>query len=156
MARKAFVAYSSRMAALSSMVLEGTQRANAARKDIFFHPWEFNDIAGTPLISPIIDGIDESPFVVADVTFLNPNVVYEIGYAIGRKRRMFLVRHKSTVGDAQVAREAGIFDTLGYEEYEDAEELAQRLLGYINPTPLPFSGTLDRQAPVYVVDPNQG
>ncbi len=153
MAPKAFVAYSSRMAALASMVVEGTQRASAARKDVFFQPWEFNDIAGTPLISPIIEGIDESPFVVADVTFLNPNVVYEIGYAIGRKRRMFLVRHRSTVGDAQVAREAGIFDTLGYEEYENAEELAQRLLGYINPTPFLFSGTLDRQAPVYVVEP---
>lgn len=153
MAPKVFVAYSSRVDGLDTVVREGAQRASAARKDLFFSPWEFNDIAGGPLISPIIEGINESPFVVADVTFLNPNVVYEVGFAIGRKRRVYLVRNNSVEGDHAAAREAGIFDTLGYDEYGDAEELSQRLSAYIDPTALPFSATIDRQAPVYVIEP---
>jgi len=31
--------------------------------------------------------IDDSPFVIADITYLNLNVVYEIGFAIGRNKR---------------------------------------------------------------------
>ena len=46
---------------------------------VLYEPWIFNDIAGNQLASPILQKIDESPFVVADITYLNLNVVYEIG-----------------------------------------------------------------------------
>src|ERR1700733_1523492 len=85
--RKAFVAYASRDEAHASDVLEGVRRANALAQPYDYHPWQFNDIAGQPLISPILEYIVESAFIVADVTFLNLNVVYEIGYAIGTKNR---------------------------------------------------------------------
>jgi hypothetical protein len=90
--RKAFVAYASRDEAHAEAVLDGARRANALEQPYDYHPWQFNDIAGQPLISPILENIDESALIVADITFLNLNVVYEIGYAIGKKKRAFLVR----------------------------------------------------------------
>jgi hypothetical protein len=47
----------------------------------------------------------------------------------------------------------GIFDTLGYDTYDDADALAGSLTAYVDPKPLAFSGALDRLAPVYVVEP---
>jgi hypothetical protein len=82
----AFVAYSGRDRALASMIAEAVSQANAKPIPTRYEPWEFNDIPGNPLISPIVEGIDESAFVVADITYLNPNVVYEIGFTIGRVR----------------------------------------------------------------------
>ncbi|MCP5268921.1 MAG: hypothetical protein H6943_07780 [Zoogloeaceae bacterium] len=122
-----------------------------------YEPWAFNDIAGTPLVSPIIDGIDESQFVVADITYLNPNVVYEIGFAIGRSKRAFLVCHSEIDGDRRVALDVGIFDTLGYETFNSDDRLSEILTAYVDKKPLAFSPDLDRRAPVYVVEPpNKG
>jgi hypothetical protein len=150
----AFVAYSSRDQALADLILEGVRRANAVpAQPVRYEPWIFNDIPGNPLISPILGKIDESPFVVADITYLNVNVVYEIGFTVGRGKRVFLIRHSATTGDKTLAQEAGIFDTLGYHQYTTFDELKNRLTSHIDETPLPFSLSLDRKAPAYIVEP---
>lgn len=149
----AFVAYPSRDEELMQAIQEGVSRANALPLQVRYEPWVFNDIAGNPLVSPILARIDESTFVVADITYLNFNVVYEVGFAIGRGKRAFLVRHRMIDGDRALAKEAGIFDTLGYHEYETPDDLKHRLASHIDPTPLPFGSALDRKAPVYIVEP---
>ena len=111
---RAFVAYTGRDSTVAETIRTGVAKANRMLgKSLRYEPWIFNDIAGQPLISPIIEGIDASRFVVADITYLNPNVVYEIGYAIGKGRRCFLIRNSSVEGDRKIASEVGIFDTLG-------------------------------------------
>src|SRR5579862_1123040 len=150
---QAFVAYTARDPRLAAMIATGVAKANARTKTIRYTPWEFNDIAGHPLISPILEGIESSEFVVADITYLNPNVVYEVGFAIGSQKRVFLLRNRLEDGDKKIAQTAGIFDTLGYEEYEDDDGLAHKLSSYIDTNPQPLPTGLDRLAPVYVVEP---
>jgi hypothetical protein len=53
--------------------------------------WEQNDIAGRPLVAPIFEGIGSAALLIADVTTLNFNVTYEIGYAIGTAKRAYLI-----------------------------------------------------------------
>ena len=72
---------------------------------------------------------------------LNLNVVYEVAFAIGSRRRAYLIRHEGTTGDKDLARDAGIFDTLGYHEYSDRDDLVRRLTGNIDPEPLSFRST---------------
>src|SRR5438045_4013712 len=57
--------------------------------------WEENDIAGRFIIEPILSKIDQGNLLVADITRLNFNVVFEIGYAIGRRKRVVLTRNAS-------------------------------------------------------------
>ena len=91
MARKlVFVAYSSRDTALSQGIYDAISKANAKPLPVIYEPRVFNDVAGSPLLSPILAKIEDSPFVIADITYLNLNVVYEIGFAIGRNKRAFL------------------------------------------------------------------
>lgn len=151
--KTAFVAYSSRDKSVADAVLQGVRKANALSLPIRYEPWEFNDIAGIPLISPIISKIEDSSFIVADITYLNPNVVYEIGYAIGKNKRVFLIRNSSLDGDKNLAKSVGIFDTLGYIDYMNADDVKFKLSNYIDETPLPIMYPLDRQAPVYIVEP---
>jgi len=56
------------------------------------------------------------PFILADITYLNVNVVYAIGFTIGSGKGAYLIRDKTIAGDREVAGTAGIFDTLGYPE----------------------------------------
>src|ERR1039458_5479317 len=141
---RAFVAYTARDSSLATIISAGVAKANALTRRIRCTPWEMNDVAGHPLTSPILEGIDSSEYIVADITYLNPNVVYEIGFAIGKQKRAFLIRRRGIDGDKKVAQAAGIFDTLGYEEYDDDEELAHRLSSYIDPAPQQLPSTLDR------------
>lgn len=151
--QKAFIAYSSKDKTLASLIREAVSQANSKPIPTRYETWEFNDIAGSPLISPIIDGIDDSAFIVADITYLNLNVIYEIGLTIGKRKRAFLVRHSNTEGDRGVEKEAGIFDTLGYFSYKDQGDLFNRLTSHIDLLPLQIDETLNRKAPVYIVDP---
>lgn len=129
-------------------------KANAKPLPVIYEPWVFNDVAGGALISPILGKIDKSPFVIADITYLNLNVVYEIGFAIGRNKRAFLVRHKHTEGDKQLVKAVGIFDTLGYHEYETFNDLKDRLCAHIEDTHLHVSKELHSKFPVYIVEPS--
>src|SRR3990170_4378004 len=97
--QEVFVAYPSRDPALAAIVFDAVRMANALPLPVIYEPWQFNDVAGNPLVSPILEKIDNSPFVVADITYLNLNVVYEVGFAIGRCKRAFLVRHRSIDGN---------------------------------------------------------
>lgn len=133
--------------------MDAVRRTNALPLPILYEPWQFNDVPGAPLVSPILEKIDDSPFVVADITYLNLNVVYEIGFAIGRCKRAFLVRHEGTDGDRNIAKTVGIFDTLGYHEYSDAEDLKNRLAAHIDTSFLTFSTALDRNSRVYLIEP---
>ena len=152
-----FVAYPSRDPALAKTVMDAVRRANALPLPVLYEPWPFNDVPGNPLVSPILERIDDSPFVIADITYLNLNVVYEIGFAIGRCKRAFLVRHSGTDGDKHISNAVGIFDTLGYHEYEDSEDLKNRLAAHIETTHLTFSTALNRNSRVYLIEPpNRG
>ena len=149
----AFVAYASHDTALSQLIADAVYVANGEANRSRYETWVYNDIPGNPLVSPILDRIEESAFVIADITALNLNVVYEIGFAIGSRKRAYLIRHQTTVGDKALAREAGIFDTLGYHDYTDQNDLVRRLTSNIDPEPLQFSIELDHRAPVYLVEP---
>jgi hypothetical protein len=151
--QKAFVAYPSRDKALSEGIFDAVRKANALAIPVIYEPWQFNDIPGTPLVSPILEKIDDAPYLVADITYLNLNVAYEIGFAVGRCKRAFLTRHKLTEGDKGLTKSVGIFDTLGYFEYETFDELKDRLAAHIDITPLSFGKALDRKSPVYLIEP---
>lgn len=152
----AFVAYTGRDKALSTLIFNGIGKANAVdacpRR---YEPWEYNDIAGTHLLSPILKGIDSSPFIVADITYLNPNVVYEIGFAIGRKKKVLLIRNSDYEGDRDLSKTVGIFDTIGYSSYRTEDDLRNKLTSHISNQALPFDITVNSKAPVYVM-PNNG
>jgi hypothetical protein len=150
-----FVAYPGRDTELAATITLAVRMANALPIPVLYEPWQFNDVAGNPIVSPILEKIDESPFVVADITYLNLNVVYEIGFTIGKCKRAFLTKHRNIAGDQNIANAVGIFDTIGFHEYDGAEDLKNRLAAHIEATHLPFSTAIDRKSPVYVIEPPQ-
>jgi hypothetical protein len=152
--QQVFVAYPARDQALAAGIMDAVRKANALPLPIRYEPWAFNDVAGGPIISPVLGKIDEAPYVVADISYLNLNVVYEIGFTIGRGKRAFLVRNRLIEGDKALVKAVGIFDTLGYWEYDTYDELKNRLAAHIEPQHIPFSPALDMKFPVYIVEPS--
>ncbi len=152
----AFVAYPSAPKQIGDSIRAGCKKLLAQKGSFVLSPWESNDIAGHCLTDPILESIKGTSLLVADVTHLNFNVIYEIGYAIGSGKRAVLVRDRSLIRDEALIREVGIFDTLGVETYANSEEFA-KLIANINslaPIPLPNS-SLNKRVPVYIVTPRE-
>jgi hypothetical protein len=114
--------------------------------------WEENDVPGRFIANEVLLKIESGSVFVADVTRLNFNVVFEVGYAIGAGKRAFLVRNELLIDDAK-AKLVGIFDTLGHKPYRDSAQLAEMLLGISDLSPLRVDRATNPRAPVYLVLP---
>ena len=68
----------------------------------------------------ILDEIEASEFLIADLTHERPNVYYEIGHALARSKRVILFRKKGTTLHFDVAHR-------NCPEYENTTELKARL-----------------------------
>lgn len=152
-----FFAFPKTPSHLYDCIIRGIELANKSSTDLVFSGWPDNDIAGRPLTEPIINKIEKASFVVADVTVLNFNVTFEIGFAIGSGKRTFLIHNETFNDDSSKVSKVGIFDTLGYATYTNAESLQQHLLSEIDQTPLDVSSARDQKAPVYLLEtPHRG
>lgn len=116
--------------------------------------WEENDIAGRFIVSPILARIEKGNLLIADITRLNFNVVFEIGFAIGKKKRAFLISNATLSKDNDLIREVGLFDTLGCTSYTNSEQLTGILRGIRDLEPMKFDGSeVNTASPVYVLLP---
>jgi hypothetical protein len=146
---KGFYAYPSQPPSISQSVVGALNRLNRATYDI--STWAENDIAGKPLIDPILENIEASDLLIADITHLNFNVTFEIGYAIAKSKRLLVTRNSSITRDPLIDL-VGIFDTLGYKDYANDEELYSIIVNASSNDPLPINYPLNRRAPVYIVE----
>jgi hypothetical protein len=87
------------------------------------------------------------------VTYVSENVAFEIGYAIGIKKRCLLFVNGAQKGDRELANNIGIFDTLGYEQYENSQTLTGLLVNRTDFSPIEFETAINHQQPVYIVEP---
>jgi len=146
-----FVAYPSAPYEIGACIKEAVDAVNKYGKCKFIS-WEENDIAGRPLTAPIFSNIEESNIIVADITKLNFNVTYEVGYAIGIGRRIFLIKNKEIKDDNEKIKKIGIYDTLGYETYPNSKSLSKTLQSITDTKPLNTKSEPNRTTPVYILE----
>ena len=149
-----FIAYPSSPREVGESILAAVGTLQRNHPSWKLQPWQANDVAGYCLTDPILDNIANARILIADVTKLNFNVTYEIGYAVGLQRRAFLVKNKALVSDQRLLLDVGLFDTMGYSEYSNSDELTKKITAITSFASLPLSDTpLNKRAPVYIVTP---
>lgn len=146
-----FFAYPSRPFKLTQTIQEAIKKANKTG-GCKFTSWEENDIAGKPLTAPIFEGLEKSNVLVADITTLNFNVTFEIGYAIGIGRRIFLTKSLEFNSQDDLANRIGIFDTLGFETYANATELSRLISSISDLRAIETASSLNVRTPAYVLE----
>jgi hypothetical protein len=114
--------------------------------------WRELDIAGHFIADQVLNKIDDCSVFAADVTQLNFNVTYEAGYALGKGKRVVLTRHKAIQSSSPLISDVGIFDTLGWEEYQNSDELESILRKITDTTPsIKNIYTLNKNAPLFLI-----
>ena len=99
------------------------------KDNIRFRPWTDNTVSGKRLITTVLGQIDRDQIFACDLTYPNPNVSFELGYAIGRFKRIFASLNPS-IDDAEKDYKRIYFSLLnmGYTGYDNHEDLADSLL----------------------------
>lgn len=148
-----FVAYPSNPPQIGHTISSAIEDLRSENFRPVLQSWEQLDIPGRFILDGILEKIDSSAFVVADITRLNFNVTFEVGYAIGRGKRIVLTVNESLKSQTRELVELGIFDTLGFTLYENSQGLADIIRGIIDHNPLNFPATeIDKSAPVYILE----
>lgn len=70
-----------------------------------------------PIIDKIEEGIARSRFVIADITGLNPNVVYEIGLAVGISKPVLLLCEKKHFDAKEIPFDFQPYELIEYSPY---------------------------------------
>jgi hypothetical protein len=85
--------------------------------------WEDLAIGGKLIISEIARAIDSSDLAVFEITELNQNVMFELGYAIGREKRVWLLRDTTDELAERRWKQVKVLASVGYESYANSDEI---------------------------------
>lgn len=124
---RGFFAYPSTPRGINEIVTDAAERINAesiARVVI----WPNLRIGGKliwPTIEKEIDGCD---FFVADLTNLNHNVIFELGYAIARQKRIWCVVNGHAGDPRLTTTRSPVLRHIGYRTYNNSQELFQEFI----------------------------
>lgn len=114
--------------------------------------WKNLDVPGQIIFCEICKAIRFTNLVVADVTSLNFNLLFEIGFALGLGVPVLPVRDTSNIRDSKDFEELGILDTFGYFDYRNSSQLRDGVLSRSGTPPLALqTPTTNTEQPLYVV-----
>lgn len=122
-----FFAYASSPAACSEAMGAAAEalRAQGARATT----WQETFPAGRILIDSITEKIDAADAVVAEISSMNPNVLFEAGYALARNKHLYLAIDETLAAATRLWNEVGLFATTGRIGYHgNGDALAKELL----------------------------
>lgn len=115
--------------------------------------WEENDTPGRFISTEVLKKIKDGAIFIADISFINFNVIFEIGYAIACNKRVFLLRNRNLTDQKELISKIGILDTIGYEDYTNSDDLQKLILSFSDFKPLILNNTPNISQPVYLLLP---
>jgi hypothetical protein len=117
-----------------------------------WNTWKDLGIAGQIIFCEICKAIRHTKVIIADVTSLNFNLLFEIGFSLGLNKPVVPIRDTSYIRDQKVFDDLGLLDTLGYLDFQNSDELMNQLNSNLKYT-ASFSQypTLNTELPLYLI-----
>ena len=147
-----FFLYPKEPRVISQTMAEAVKYLQNHTSEKTYKSWECLNVGGQIIFCEICKAINSSGVAISDITTLNFNVMFELGYALGLGKAVLPVRDTSYVRDGKLFDELGIFDSLGYEDFRNSIDLVK--LTSTKPFKFPFKGPLppiNKQAPIFYV-----
>ena len=147
-----FFAYPSSPEQIAVAVETAVAKLRQARPTWTWKTWKELPVHGQTVFCEICKAVRHSVTVVADVTTLNFNLLFEIGYTLGLGVPVIPIRDTNFQADRRAFEELGLLDTLGYVDFTNSDELREKLLERLPGTALAPVPVHDfRESPIYVL-----
>lgn len=114
--------------------------------------WRDLDTTGQIIFCEICKASRFTDCVVADVTTLNFNLMFEIGFALGLGMPVIPIRDTTIGCDRGDFNRLALLDVIGYVDFQNTEDLVVKLKSRlpVQPVPLP-PATLAHERPLFVM-----
>lgn len=143
-----FVAYASGNGYHAQLVKKACEAATTQDRKVT--PWCELDASGSPIARSVESWVEGADSFVADVSKVNHNVTYELGFAIGLQKPTRLIR--STHENYQPVRNIGLLDTLGHDSY-DYESVLTKILSKADETSRWGDVSKNKDQPLFILQP---
>lgn len=117
-----FFAYPSKPAILVETICNAVKEINKS-KICNITTWQNCSISGNIIIDVICRKIESSDLFLVDLTEANPNVLFELGYAIAKQKRIWALLDTSRDESKTLFDQLKILTTLGYTSYTNASHI---------------------------------
>lgn len=119
-----FFAYPSEPLYIGETIEDAIDKINISHKGITeIKSWKSLQISGKLIISSVLKAIDNCDFFCADLTGLNDNVLFELGYAITKKKPIWIVMDNSNENSNKRYQELNFFSTIGFSNYSNSKNI---------------------------------
>ncbi|MEI9476678.1 MAG: hypothetical protein WCO26_08890 [Deltaproteobacteria bacterium] len=121
---RGFFAYPSTPATIPEAVSTATKEVNRSQL-VLIKTWEKCRVGGKLIMQEICKEIDVSDLFCADLTGINANVMFELGYAIARNKRIWLILDPTLTESRNEFNQLKLLTTIGYAEYINSHDIAK-------------------------------
>jgi hypothetical protein len=140
-----FVAYSSTPVARAETVEQAIDTLSGSGV-VRIKGWKSLFSGGRPIIGRIFEEIRECKCFIADLTGLNPNVLFELGYAVAHRKRVWILLDTAIEKAKLEFDRFQLFTTIGYQSASNSKKIVEGFFAdqpYADGTCL-FDDLLDR------------
>ncbi|MDP9846983.1 P-loop ATPase, Sll1717 family [Streptosporangium lutulentum] len=100
--------------------------------------WEDLQVDGRLIINEVESAIDNCTIGIFDLTSMNHNVLFELGLAIGKSKKVLIVRDSQDKDAEKRWRDFALLTTTGYIGYANSEELTYKIASSIEKASTPL------------------
>jgi len=116
--------------------------------------WENLSVGGHIIFCELCKTIRGTRRIVANITNLNFNVLFELGFAIGLMKPVLPLRDSTYETQRKQFDEIGIFDTLGFETFTNSLELVRLVNDQpVGSPPIHVDVELNMGQPIFFIRP---
>lgn len=133
--QKGFYAYSSRPTFIKDVVEDAVKEINAGGTCQLM-TWRDMTVTGKFIINEIITDINSCDFFCADLTGMNDNVLFEIGYAIGIGKPIWLSLDTTHTESKRRFNELNFFTDIGYCQHTNSNNI---ISGFLRDKPFEYT-----------------
>ncbi len=85
--------------------------------------WKTASVAGKFIINTICQKIEKCDVFICDLTYLNHNVLFELGFAISKNKRIWLIHNTQIEDSINDYKNFTLLTTVGYRPYVNSKDI---------------------------------
>jgi nucleoside 2-deoxyribosyltransferase len=149
---RAVILYPSDPEEIASTVENAVAALRRRNATVHWRSWRQMKTTGQVIFCEICKNMRFTDCIVADVTTLNLNLLFEVGFALGLEMPVIPIRDTTFRRDYSDFEQLGMLDTIGYLDFQNGDGLASALLERLPVEPIPTPpAVINKQAPLYVL-----
>lgn len=126
--KSGFFAYSSEPSHCGEFIEQALKTISTSGHLVSIKSWKTMGIGGNFIITEILKEIEKADFLCADLTGVNENVLFEIGFAIGKGKTIWLIQDTSIIPSFTKFKELNFLTTVGYVNYTNSNDIVKAFL----------------------------